>query len=100
MRKGDRVNIQKKDDKKKETKKDNKKQENNIQEMKILPLLIIENIDYGRDLHPKEKEKHNYIKLDSEGTSSMNIAFNCYQQEIIELYMKSVLRYMQCQIML
>ena len=79
LRKGDKVNIQKKDDKKKEVKKD-KKQENLVQDIKITPLIDYSKdcIDYGKEINQKEQEKTSYQKVDFEGSSSMNVAFNNY----------------------
>lgn len=98
-KKGDKLNIQKKEEKKKEVKKDGKKTENSQAEIKIQKLLEVDGeagpVDLGKDINQKEKEKNNYARMECEGFCSMNVAFNNYQQEMVELYIKSTLRMME-----
>lgn len=79
-------------------KKDGKKQDSQQVEVKVSRLLEVDvgaEQDLGRDRNVKEKDKNNYIKLESEGFCSMNLAFNNYQQEVVEFYIKAVLRHIQ-----
>lgn len=81
-KKGDKLNIQKKEEKKKEIKKDGKKVESTQVEVKVQKLLEVDGesgpVDLGKDINLKEKEKSNYSRMECEGFCSMNVAFNNY----------------------